>query len=62
MVEVWHANGEGLYENQEPDRQPEFNLRGKFVADAADGFGSAASSRMATGCRKMARSGNCSTR
>jgi protocatechuate 3,4-dioxygenase beta subunit len=38
MVEVWHANGEGLYENQEPDRQPEFNLRGKFVADVAGRF------------------------
>ncbi len=32
-VEVWHANAEGLYENQEPDRQPEFNLRGRFRAD-----------------------------
>ncbi len=38
MVEVWHANGEGLYENQEPDRQPEFNLRGKFIADDGGGF------------------------
>jgi protocatechuate 3,4-dioxygenase beta subunit len=37
-VEVWHANGEGLYENQEPDRQPEFNLRGKFVTDEAGRF------------------------
>ncbi len=35
MVEVWHANAEGLYENQEPDRQPEFNLRGRFRADPA---------------------------
>jgi hydroxyquinol 1,2-dioxygenase len=34
MVEVWHADAEGLYENQEPDRQPEFNLRGRFRADA----------------------------
>ncbi len=33
-VEVWQANGEGLYENQEPDRQPEFNLRGRIRADA----------------------------
>lgn len=33
MVEVWHANAEGLYENQEPDRQPEFNLRGRFRTD-----------------------------
>ena len=38
MVEVWHANGEGFYENQEPDRQPEFNLRGKFLADAGGRF------------------------
>lgn len=37
-VEVWHANAEGVYENQEPDRQPEFNLRGCFRADADGGF------------------------
>lgn len=37
-VEVWHANAEGLYENQEPDRQPEFNLRGRFRADAQGRF------------------------
>jgi len=30
VVEVWQANSEGLYENQEPDLQPEFNLRGQF--------------------------------
>jgi protocatechuate 3,4-dioxygenase beta subunit len=34
-VEVWHANGAGLYENQDPDGQPEHNLRGRFVTDAA---------------------------
>ena len=33
MVEVWHANAEGLYENQQPDLQPEFNLRGRFRTD-----------------------------
>jgi hydroxyquinol 1,2-dioxygenase len=38
VVEVWHANAEGLYENQEPDRQPEFNLRGRFRADPQGGF------------------------
>lgn len=38
LVEVWHANAEGFYENQEPDRQPEFNLRGRFRADAAGRF------------------------
>ncbi len=38
MVEVWHANFEGLYENQEPDHQPEFNLRGRFRADADGRF------------------------
>jgi protocatechuate 3,4-dioxygenase beta subunit len=37
-VEVWHANGDGLYENQEPDFQPEFNLRGKFVTDREGRF------------------------
>jgi hydroxyquinol 1,2-dioxygenase len=34
-LEVWHANGAGLYENQDPDNQPEHNLRGRFVADDA---------------------------
>jgi len=32
-VDVWQANGDGLYENQDPDSQPEFNLRGKFQTD-----------------------------
>lgn len=35
-VEVWHANALGRYENQDPDNQPEHNLRGRFTA-AADG-------------------------
>jgi len=33
-VEVWQANGEGLYENQAPDLQPEFNLRGAYQTGA----------------------------
>lgn len=37
-VEVWHANAEGLYENQEPDLQPEFNLRGRLRADDQGNF------------------------
>lgn len=32
-VEVWHANARGRYENQDPDEQPEHNLRGRFRAD-----------------------------
>jgi hydroxyquinol 1,2-dioxygenase len=32
-LEVWHANRAGLYENQDPDNQPEHNLRGRFIAD-----------------------------
>jgi hydroxyquinol 1,2-dioxygenase len=35
VVETWQANGEGLYENQQPDRQPEFNLRGILTTDQA---------------------------
>lgn len=38
MVEIWQANAEGRYENQEPDRQPEFNLRGRFRADSQGRF------------------------
>ena len=33
MVEVWQANALGRYENQDPDLQPEFNLRGRLRAD-----------------------------
>jgi protocatechuate 3,4-dioxygenase beta subunit len=38
LIEVWHANGEGRYENQDPDNQPEHNLRGCFTADAEGRF------------------------
>ena len=38
IIETWQANGEGWYENQRPDRQPEFNLRGAFAADAEGRF------------------------
>lgn len=38
LVEVWHANAEGRYENQDPDNQPEHNLRGRFIADAQGRF------------------------
>jgi hydroxyquinol 1,2-dioxygenase len=37
-VEVWHANEMGRYENQDPDSQPEHNLRGRFVTDNAGRF------------------------
>ncbi len=30
---TWQANAEGYYENQQPDLQPEFNLRGLFHPD-----------------------------
>ncbi len=33
QVDVWHANGKGMFENQDPDSQPDFNLRGRFVSD-----------------------------
>lgn len=38
MIEVWHANSKGCYENQDPDNQPEHNLRGRFVTDADGSF------------------------
>lgn len=37
-LETWQANSQGLYENQQPDLQPEFNLRGVFRTDAAGSF------------------------
>jgi protocatechuate 3,4-dioxygenase beta subunit len=37
VIETWQANAEGFYENQQPDRQPEYNLRGIFRTDG-DGF------------------------
>lgn len=38
LIEVWQANAEGLYENQEPDRQPDLNLRGKLRAGRDGAF------------------------
>lgn len=38
LVEVWHANAAGRYENQDPDNQPEHNLRGRFTTDADGSF------------------------
>lgn len=35
---TWQANAQGLYENQQPDLQPEFNLRGLFRTDAEGRF------------------------
>ncbi len=37
-VTTWQANALGFYENQQPDDQPEFNLRGRFVTDKAGHF------------------------
>ena len=37
-IEVWHANAAGRYENQDPDNQPEHNLRGQFTADTDGRF------------------------
>lgn len=34
LIEVWQANASGRYENQDPDLQPEFNLRGRFRCNA----------------------------
>ncbi|OBJ83287.1 intradiol ring-cleavage dioxygenase [Mycobacterium sp. 1245852.3] len=33
LVDVWQANAEGFYDVQQPDVQPEHNLRGLFRAD-----------------------------
>lgn len=37
-IEVWHADASGRYENQDPDNQPEHNLRGRLVGDAEGRF------------------------
>lgn len=37
-VETWQASPDGFYENQQPDQQPEFNLRGVFTTDARGAF------------------------
>lgn len=37
-VTTWQANAEGFHENQQPDHQPEFNLRGRFTTDEAGRF------------------------
>ena len=38
VIETWQANAQGFYENQQPDMQPEFNLRGIFKTDQDGGF------------------------
>ncbi len=38
VIETWQANALGFYENQQPDMQPEFNLRGMFKTDQDGGF------------------------
>lgn len=37
-VMTWQANAAGFYENQQPDLQPEFNLRGVFKTDRQGRF------------------------
>ena len=34
QVDVWQANSLGRFENQDPDGQPDMNLRGRFTSDA----------------------------
>ena len=37
-ITTWQANAQGFYENQQPDLQPEFNLRGLFRSGADGRF------------------------
>jgi protocatechuate 3,4-dioxygenase beta subunit len=37
-LDVWQANGAGFYDVQQPDVQPEHNLRGLFTADTGGRF------------------------
>lgn len=37
-VDVWQANADGFYDVQQPDIQPERNLRGLFTTDADGAF------------------------
>ena len=34
VLDVWQTNGDGRYDVQQPDEQPEHNMRGKFVTGA----------------------------
>jgi len=38
VIETWQANAQGFYENQQPDLQPEFNLRGVFTTGPDGAF------------------------
>lgn len=38
LVDVWQANDEGFYDVQQPELQPELNLRGLFTANDAGEF------------------------
>jgi catechol 1,2-dioxygenase len=38
LVDAWQANGDGFYDVQQPELQPERNLRGLFTADEEGRF------------------------
>lgn len=38
LLDVWQTNDEGFYDVQQPDAQPEMNLRGQFTTDANGEF------------------------
>jgi protocatechuate 3,4-dioxygenase beta subunit len=38
LIDVWQANGSGFYDVQQPDLQPERNLRGLFTTDGDGRF------------------------
>jgi len=56
---TWQANAQGFYENQQPDLQPEHNLRGLFAPTPTEALTTARSCRRDTACPTMALSGIC---
>ena len=32
-LDIWQTNAHGFYDVQQPDQQPEMNMRGKFKTD-----------------------------
>lgn len=38
VLDIWQTNDDGFYDVQQPDAQPEWNMRGRFISDAEGGY------------------------
>ena len=61
-VDVWQASADGFYDVQQPDLQPERNLRGLFTADEEGRYWFRTVLPRSTRSPTTARSATCSPR